>query len=220
MRHPSRTLAHRMTSCAALTFAILFASSALAAPRPDTPSTSPHLIPVAARRPAPKFTISGVQGKTISLAQFRGKVVLLDFWAVDCGGCKIEIPWYVQFRREYHARGLDLIGLDMYGESPAMIRAFMVKAHMDYPVAVGTDAIGKQFGVTALPMTLLIDRQGRIAAAHTGIVNRAEFASDIRVLLTNNQPLKTNHCRTETSSLPVPSYPRADSRSRPCCGAR
>ncbi|HTV82002.1 MAG TPA: TlpA disulfide reductase family protein [Acidobacteriaceae bacterium] len=144
------------------------------------------MIPVAARRPAPNFTIADLQGKSISLAEYRGEVVLLDFWAVDCGGCKLEIPWYVQFCREYHARGLDLIGLDMYGESPAMIRGFMQKAHMEYPVAVGTDAIGKEFGVTALPMTLLIDRQGRIAASHTGIVNRAEFESDVRALLSGD----------------------------------
>lgn len=167
--------------------AALLVASVLAASPASASAAAPHLIPVAARRAAPSFTLASVQGKSVSLAQFRGKVVLLDFWAVDCGGCKIEIPWYVQFQRDYHARGLELIGLDMYGESPAMTRAFMEKAQMEYPVAVGTDAIGKQYGVTALPMTLLIDRRGRIAAAHTGVVNRQEFEADIRALL-NQQP--------------------------------
>lgn len=171
----------------ACALAALGSSFVLAANRSEVPTASSHLIPIAARRAAPSFTLTDIQGRTISLAKERGKVVLLDFWAVDCGGCKLEIPWYVEFRREYHARGLDLIGLDMYGESPAMIRAFMAKAHMEYPVAVGTDAIGKQFGVTALPMTLLIDRRGRIAAAHTGVVNRGQFDADIRALLTSDQ---------------------------------
>ncbi|HTV15425.1 MAG TPA: TlpA disulfide reductase family protein [Acidobacteriaceae bacterium] len=172
-----------MNRSASLSLAVLLVlPAAFAAAHPAT-AASPHLVPAAARQSAPSFTLTDVQGKTVSLAQFRGQVVLLDFWAVDCGGCKIEIPWYVQFSHDYRARGLALIGLDMYGESPAVIRAFMAKAHMDYPVAVGTDAIGHRFGVTALPRTLLIDREGRIAAAHTGIVDRAQFQSDIRALL-------------------------------------
>jgi len=179
MRHLLRFAIH-WALCTLALFSVTFALAALPA---DTATAAPHLVPAAARRPAPNFILTDVEGKAISLNQFRGKVVLLDFWAVDCGGCKLEIPWYVEFRREYHARGLDLIGLDMYGESPATIRAFMAKAQMEYPVAVGTDAIGKQFGVTALPMTLLIDRQGRIAASHTGVVNRDEFEADIRALL-------------------------------------
>jgi peroxiredoxin len=184
MRRPFRSSAGRFRLAPAL--GILLVSSVLAAPQSSTLAAPPHLIPAAARQPALNFTITGVQGKTISLANYRGKVVLLDFWAVDCGGCRLEIPWYVQFRNEYHPRGLDLIGLDMYGESPAMIRGFMKKAHMEYPVAVGTEAIGKQFGVTTLPMTLLIDRQGRIAASHTGLVNRAEFESEVRALLSGD----------------------------------
>jgi thiol-disulfide isomerase/thioredoxin len=120
-----------------------------------------------------------VQGRTLTLRQYRGKVVLLDFWAVDCGGCRTEIPWYVEFDRKYHAKGLQLVGLDMYGESPEKIRPFMAKAGMDYPVAVGTDAVGAQFGLQAMPLTLLIDRKGRIAARHVGVVDRAEFEGEI-----------------------------------------
>jgi len=177
---------HGFAFAFAFVTAALISSPAVAANRSDAPTAPSHLIPAAARRPAPNFTLASVQGSSVSLDQFRGKVVLLDFWAVDCGGCKLEIPWYVDFQREYHAQGLDLIGLDMYGESPATIRAFMTKAHMEYPVAVGTDVIGRQYGVTALPMTLLIDRQGRVAASHTGVVNRAEFEADIRALIASH----------------------------------
>ncbi|MGC2618017.1 MAG: redoxin domain-containing protein [Acidobacteriaceae bacterium] len=116
------------------------------------------LIPVSARKAAPDFSLTDMQGKPLTLRQFRGKVVLLDFWAVDCGGCRIEIPWYVEFDWKYRAQGLQLVGLDMYGEAPDKIRPFMAKAGMDYPVAVGNDALGAQYGLQAMPLTLLIDR--------------------------------------------------------------
>src|ERR1700723_4679730 len=93
------------------------------------------LIPASARKAAPDFTLTDVEGKPLTLSQYRGKVVLLDFWAVDCGGCKVEIPWYVAFDQKYHSQGLQLLGVDMYGESPEVIRPFMAKSGMTYPVA-------------------------------------------------------------------------------------
>lgn len=141
------------------------------------------LIPASARKAAADFSLTDMQGKPLTLRQFRGKVVLLDFWAVDCGGCRIEIPWYVEFDRKYRAQGLQLVGLDMYGEAPDKIRPFMAKAAMDYPVAVGTDALGAQYGLQAMPLTLLIDREGRVAVAHAGIVDRAAFERDLVELL-------------------------------------
>lgn len=150
---------------------------------PAGPDAAYALISPALRKPAPGFNLTGVNGRAVTLAHDRGKVVLLDFWAVDCGGCKIEIPWYVDFDRRYRGQGLSLIGIDMYGESPEKIRPFMAKSHMDYPVAVGTDALGARFHLTEMPLTLLLDRKGRIAIAHAGIVDRAQFENDIRALL-------------------------------------
>lgn len=142
-----------------------------------------QLIPASARKAAPDLRIADLDGKNLTLGQYRGKVILLDFWAVDCGGCKVEIPWYVDFDRKYRSRGLQLIGIDMYGETPEKIRAFMAKSGMQYPVAVGTDALGARFGLQAMPLTLLIDRQGRIAVSHAGIVDRDAFERDIQELL-------------------------------------
>jgi peroxiredoxin len=164
----------------------LCASIMLAAPLLQVQSKPPdpcQLTPPSARKPAPDFSLTDVQGHPLSLAQYRGHVVLLDFWAVDCGGCKIEIPWYVEFDRTYRSQGLTLIGIDMYGETPDKILAFAQQSHMDYALAVGTDDIGSRFGLTEMPLTLLIDRQGRTAVAHTGIVDRARFESDIQQLL-------------------------------------
>lgn len=159
--------------------AALFAASLLSAQSPDPwQRTSP-----AARKPAPDFSLTDLHGQPLTLAQYRGHVVLLDFWAVDCGGCRIEIPWYVQFDQKYRSQGLTLIGLDMYGETPQKILPFLQQAHIEYPIAVGTDEIGSRFHLTEMPLTLLIDRQGRIAVAHAGIVDRARFESDIQALL-------------------------------------
>ena len=119
----------------------------------------------------------------MTLSHYKGKVVLLDFWATTCGGCKVELPWYVAFDEKYRSRGLAVLGLDMYGETPETIRPFMLKWKMTYPVAVGTDALGERFHLAEMPLTLLIDRKGRVAVSHTGIVDRKAFEADIRGLL-------------------------------------
>ena len=149
-----------------------------------TPKGSAYvLIPADSRVAAPDFTLTDLSGGTVSLSQFRGKVVLLDFWAVDCGGCKVEIPWYVAFDKAYRDKGLALIGIDMYGESPDVVKAFMKKENMNYPVAIGNDALGERFHVEEMPLTLLIDRSGRIALSHAGIVDKTQFEKDIQELL-------------------------------------
>jgi len=158
--------------------------SAQATASPNTPKGSAYaLIPAGSRVAAPDFTITDLNGETMALSKFRGKVVLLDFWAVDCAGCKVEIPWYVAFDQAYRDRGLALIGIDMYGESPDMVKTFMEKAHMNYRVAIGNDALGERFHVEEMPLTLLIDRSGQIALSHAGIVDKTEFEKVIQELL-------------------------------------
>jgi thiol-disulfide isomerase/thioredoxin len=150
------------------------------------PSSAPHqdeLIAAHSRIAAPDFTLTDVQGKPLTLSKYKGQVVLLDFWATTCGGCKVELPWYVEFDRKYRDKGLSVVGLDMYGETPAVIKPFMTKWNMNYPVAVGTDKIGDRFAVKEMPLTLLIDRSGKIAVSHVGIVDRAAFEDDIQRLL-------------------------------------
>ena len=141
------------------------------------------LISPASRVAAPDFAVTDLSGRTLSLSQFRDKVVLLDFWAVECAGCKVEIPWYVAFDKTYRDKGLALIGIDMYGESPNVVKTFMAKEHMNYPVAIGNDALGERFHVKAMPLTLLIDRSGRIALSHAGVVDKTQFEKDIQELL-------------------------------------
>jgi peroxiredoxin len=163
--------------CATLSTAVFLGRSV------PVQAATDSLIPVGARKVAPDFKLTDLKGRTLELSQYRGKIVLLDFWAVDCGGCKIELPWYVAFDAKYRSKGLSLIGLDMYGEKPEVVRPFMAKWHMDYPVAIGSDAIGSSFGLREMPLTLLIDRRGKIAVSHAGIVDKDNFEELIQQLL-------------------------------------
>jgi peroxiredoxin len=180
----SRNQPSLLRSLATFLLAIGLAPSASTpAAAQSAPLSDYTLIPAASRIAAPDFLLTGIDGKKLILSQYRGRIVLLDFWAVDCGGCKVEIPWYVDFDRSYRSKGLQLVGIDMYGESPDKVRVFMARSGMRYPVAIGNDLLGAQFHVDQMPLTLLIDRNGRIAISHAGIVDRAKFEDDIQQLL-------------------------------------
>jgi peroxiredoxin len=146
-------------------------------------SGSSNVVPAPQRVKAPGFTLTDVQGRPLNLAALKGRVVLLDFWEIACGGCKLELPWYVGFDQRYRSEGLSLVGLDMYGEKPDAVKSFAAAHQMQYPVAIGTDAIGALYNLSEMPLTVLIDREGRIAVSHAGVVDPKVFEADIRILL-------------------------------------
>ena len=150
------------------------------------------LIPASQRRPAPRFTLLDAQGKSVSLEGYRGKVVLLDFWATWCGGCKVEIPWYIDFDRQYRDHGLAAVGASMDDDGWKSVRPFLARKKdpetggdiaMPYPVVIATPAMAKQYNITSMPVTFLIDRQGRVALSHIGVVDRRSFENEIQELL-------------------------------------
>jgi cytochrome c biogenesis protein CcmG/thiol:disulfide interchange protein DsbE len=112
-------------------------------------------------------------------------VVLLDFWATWCTGCKEEMPWYVEFADKYKKTGLAVVGIAMDDEGWSVVKPFLAeKMKLNYPVVTGDNAMTKQFGgIKQLPVTLLIDRQGNIAYSHVGVVDKAKFESEIQELL-------------------------------------
>ena len=135
------------------------------------------------RDQAPDFTLPGANGAAVQLSRYRGKVVLLDFWATWCHGCKTEIPWYIEFGRKYKKNGLVVIGVSMDDEGWKVVRPFLKQKKMTYPVVVGNDNLAKRYGLQEMPLTLLIDRQGKIAVSHTGVVDKDAFEGELRMLL-------------------------------------
>ena len=150
------------------------------------------LIPRLQRKPAPNFILTDAKGDTINLSTYKGKVVLLDFWATWCGGCKTEIPWYMEFNAKYKDRGLAVIGVSMDEDGWKVVKPFLAlekdpetggHTAMKYPVVIGSASLAKQYHLTSMPMTLLIDREGRIAVSYSGMVDKDDWESTIRSLL-------------------------------------
>jgi peroxiredoxin len=140
------------------------------------------------RKPAADFTLKDVNGRTVRLSEYRGKVVLLNFWATWCGPCKIEIPWFMQFEQELKDRGFAVLGVAMDDEGWDAVKPYIEQHKINYRIVLGNDSVADTYGgVDALPTTFLIDRDGRIAAKHQGLVSRSEYQNEILHLLDNSK---------------------------------
>jgi len=136
------------------------------------------------RQAAPDFALKDVNGTTVHLSDYRGKVVLLDFWATWCGPCKMEIPWFMEFERKYKDRGFAVLGVSMDDDGWPTVKPFIKDIGMNYRVVLGNDQTGDLYGgIEALPTAFLIDRQGRVAIEHVGLSSRREFEDGIENLL-------------------------------------
>jgi cytochrome c biogenesis protein CcmG, thiol:disulfide interchange protein DsbE len=119
-------------------------------------------------RPAPEFARADLQGSRVDLAQYRGKVVLLNFWATWCAPCRLEMPRFVQWQQQYGPKGLQIIGVSI-DDSQAPVRPFVAKMRLDYPVVMGNAGLGDLYGgVYGVPVTFLIDRHGIVRARFDG----------------------------------------------------
>jgi cytochrome c biogenesis protein CcmG/thiol:disulfide interchange protein DsbE len=138
-----------------------------------------------ANKPAPGFTLQNPAGAKISLADYKGKVVLLNFWATWCVGCKEEIPWFVDFQTKYKPEGLEVLGVSLDDEGWKVLKPYLAEHPMNYTVLLGNDDVATLYGgVDALPTTLLIDRNGNIASSHLGVVDRVAVEKELQALLT------------------------------------
>ena len=138
-------------------------------------------------KPAPDFALEDASGARIRLSDYKGKVVLLNFWATWCAPCKAEIPWFAEFERTYKHRGFAVIGVSMDDDGWKSVRPYMDAKKTGYRVALGNEVLAKNYGgVESLPETLLIDRGGRIAARHIGIVSKSEYENEIIQILGKN----------------------------------
>jgi len=142
------------------------------------------VLPPAIRLAAPDFALADERGRTVSLSGLRGQVVALNFWATWCGPCRIEIPWFSGLARQYGGAGLTVVGVAMDDDGWTSVRPGISAFGITYPVVLGNEAMASRYGgVEALPTTFLIDRSGRIAAIHQGLVELAKIEAEIGGLL-------------------------------------
>ena len=150
------------------------------------------LPPANMRRLAPGFNLSESSGKHMTLAGYRGKVLLLNFWATDCGGCRLEIPWIVDLDKTFKTENVLVAGISMDVSYEGLKNAkegwdrvipFVRAHHIPYTVLMGDKDVETNYDIRALPATFLIDQKGRIAASYIGLIDEKNVDANIRELL-------------------------------------
>jgi peroxiredoxin len=136
-----------------------------------------------ARRIAPDFVLDDASGKPVKLSDYRGQVVLLNFWATWCAPCRIEIPWFIEFQKAHQDGGFTTLGVSLDEDGWDAVRPYIDEHKINYRVMVGNDDLAQLYGASSLPTTFIIDKSGRIAATHVGLCSRSEYETDIRAVL-------------------------------------
>ena len=133
---------------------------------------------------APDFELVSLDGQKVKLSDFRGKAVVLNFWATWCTPCKTEMPWFVDLQKQYAGDGLLIVGVAMDDTDPQKIAQFASEMGVNYPVLLGTNKVSDEYGdVEYLPTTFYINRQGKIVGKVAGLVGKPEIESDIKKAL-------------------------------------
>jgi peroxiredoxin len=150
-------------------------------------------------RKAPNFTLQDLNGKSVSLASYKGRPLVVDFWATWCGPCQIEIPWFEKLHDQYAGQGLEILGVsadDLDKDDPAKlftekrdISDFAAKMRMNYPILIDAESIENSWGgLDVLPVTFFIDRTGKIVASTVGLAPRAEIEANIKKAIASGAP--------------------------------
>lgn len=170
--------------------ALMLIGSAIVSATPK--GVTAPMIPVQQRQAAPNFALEDAAGTTVRLSDYRGRVVLLDFWATKCGGCVEEIPWFIEIANAFGPEGLATVGVsediayeNLQGpdEAWALVRPFVRDRRIPYTVLMGDRHVTASYAITALPLTYLVDAQGRVAAVYNGLVDQSDLKTNLRMLL-------------------------------------
>jgi cytochrome c biogenesis protein CcmG/thiol:disulfide interchange protein DsbE len=149
-----------------------------------TSNVPANLTPADSRKPLPQVALTDSNGAPVNLAVYKDRVVLLDFWATWCEGCKEEIPWFMEFQDKYNRTGLTVVGASLDDDGWKSVKPYLREHKINYPIVLGTFESAKQFGVDkGMPVSVLIDRAGKIADIHPGMVDKAAFEHEIQTLL-------------------------------------
>jgi thiol-disulfide isomerase/thioredoxin len=147
-------------------------------------------------KPAPNFTLQDLSGKEVSLSSYKGKAVLVNFWATWCGPCKLETPWLVELQKQYAPKGFEILGISAendnlakddkagWAKDKAAIARFIQQEHMQYPVLINGDSISQTYGgLEVMPTSFYVDRKGVIVATQAGITSESDMAANIQKAL-------------------------------------
>ena len=147
----------------------------------EHPGSTPEGIQVGSK--APEFTLKSVNGNTIRLADYKNKIVILDFWATWCGPCRRGIPDLVSIQKEF-TKDVVVIGISVEQETKMEVPMFMQKQHINYPVVFATESVVNNYGgISGIPTSFIVDQNGNIADTHVGLVEKQVLVSKIKSLL-------------------------------------
>jgi thiol-disulfide isomerase/thioredoxin len=158
-----------------------------AAPQPPSSGAQPAPAADASYEPAPDVELKTIDGRAFRLSEYRGRVVLLNFWATWCGPCKAEIPALNALNRELAPRGFEVVGVTTQ-DTPQLVRQYQKDFKQEYTVAFGDESVATSYAVGVLPTTFFIDRQGRVRQTVIGEKTRAYFESVLGPLLDEPAP--------------------------------
>lgn len=186
------------TLAAASLAALLAGCSSKPTPAPETAVAenltyeSPEITTESDRKPAPEFAAKDAAGASVKVADYKGKVLLLNFWATWCVPCKAEMPWFQEFERTYKDRGFSVVGASLDSNGWDVVKPYVDEHKLNYRIILASPEMTQLYEVLdALPMTFMIDREGRIAAIHHGLVSKATYLKQIEQLLeTKNAALR------------------------------
>ena len=160
--------------------------SGTAGPTAGAGETDADSIPKLEGKPAPAFTVMDLNGKKVSLADYKGKPVLVNFWATWCAPCKLEMPWFEEFRAKYASQGLEILGISMDDDtvSKEEISRTAKKAGVTYPILLGNDDLGKLYGgIEFLPMSFYVGKDGNVVVQTAGLGGKDQVEAAIQKLL-------------------------------------
>ncbi|MFH0989485.1 MAG: TlpA disulfide reductase family protein [bacterium] len=133
---------------------------------------------------APDFSLKTSDGKVIQLDQYKGKVVVVNFWATWCPPCRQEIPGFLKVYKSYRSKGLEIIGIALDQEGWEVVTPFVKKQKLTYPVVIGTQDVVRKFGgIQSIPTTFLVDKSGTVVKRQVGYWDEQEFETAVKALL-------------------------------------
>ncbi len=133
---------------------------------------------------APNFKLETIFGNQLKLSDYRGKVIIVDFWATWCSPCRRGIPDLIELKRKYGNQGFEVIGISVDTDTKADVVPFVKENGINYPVVYAADAVAERYGgISSIPTSFVIDKNGKIAASYVGLTSISEYEGQINKLL-------------------------------------